>query len=142
MTLLDHFDSALDVVCHAQSGHDDGQPSPSESRHGDFVLNIAELAPAAATSAQYPHIEQLLEQHVLLLPAERVCGIEVGDTVGELAQRTAQLVVFAVVVAALDAIAAHHGRLPVVIVGLVGVEVDLGKLARATPQRATSDAPS
>jgi hypothetical protein len=93
------------------------------------MLNVAELAPAAATGAKYPHIEQLLEQHVLLLPAERVCGVEVCDTVGELAQRAAQLVVFAVVVAALDAIAAHHGRLPVIIVGLVGVEVDLAKLA-------------
>jgi Pyruvate/2-oxoacid:ferredoxin oxidoreductase delta subunit len=31
VTLLDHLDSTLDVVCHAQPSHDDRQPSPSES---------------------------------------------------------------------------------------------------------------
>jgi len=46
--------------------------------------------------------------------------------VGELAHGAAELVVLAVVVAALDGVTAHYGRFPVVIVRFIRVEVDLG----------------
>jgi hypothetical protein len=47
--------------------------------------------------------------------------------VGKLAHGAAELVVLAVVVAALNGIAAHHRGFSVVIVGLVCVEVDLAR---------------
>jgi hypothetical protein len=127
VSLLDHLDGARQMLAHPQPCHDNRQPPPCKSADCDFVLDVAQLSPASASGAQDAHIEQLLEQHVLLLPAEGIGGVEVGDLVGELAQRTAQLVVFAVVVAALDGIAAHNEGLAVVVVGLVCVEVDLAE---------------
>jgi hypothetical protein len=125
MALLNELDGSLYMVRHAQPRHDDRQTSPRKGRHGDLVLDIAQLASAAAAGAQYAHVEQLLQHQVLVLAAEGVGRVEVGEPVGELAHGAAQLVVLAVVVAALDGIAAHHGRLAVVIVRLVCVEVDL-----------------
>lgn len=89
------------------------------------MLDVAQLAPAAATSAEDAHVEELLQHEVLVLLSERVRGVEVGEAVGELAHGAAQLVVLAVVVTALDGVAPHHGSFPVVIVRLVRVEVDL-----------------
>jgi hypothetical protein len=125
MALLDELDGGRDVVRHAQPGHDDGQASARKGRDGDLVLDVAQLAATAAAGAQDAQVEQLLQQQVLVLAAERIRGVEVREAVGELAHGAAQLVVLAVVVAALDGIAAHDGRLAVVIVGFVGVEVDL-----------------
>jgi hypothetical protein len=125
MALLNELDSGLYVIRHAQARHDDGQTSPRKGRYRDLVLDVAQLASAAATGAQYAQVEQLFQHQVLVLPSERICGVEVREAVGELAHGATQLVVLAVVVAPLDGIAAHHGRLPVVIVRLVCVEVDL-----------------
>lgn len=127
VALLNHLDGAGQVLGHAQAGHDDGQSAARKGAHGELVLDVAQLAAAAAAGAQNAHVEQLLQQGVLLLAAEGVGGVEVRDAVGELAQRAAELVVLAVVVAALDGVAAHDERLAVVVVGLVRVEVDFAQ---------------
>jgi hypothetical protein len=87
---------------------------------------------------------QLLQQKILMLAPEGVRGVEVREAVGELAQGAAELVVFAVVVGLrgvvrrciqekslgmlitclLDGVAADYGGLSVVLVALVGCEVD------------------
>jgi hypothetical protein len=126
VALLNELDGGLDMIGHAQSCHDDGQPSPRKGRDCDLVLDVAQLAAAAAARAEHTQVEQLLQHQVLVLAAKGVGRIEAGQAVGELARGAAQLVVLAVVVAALDGVAAHDGDLAVVIVGPVGIEVDLG----------------
>ena len=57
----------------------------------------------------------------------RVLGIELGELVGELAEGTAEPVVFGVVGGGLDAVAAQDGGFAVVVVGFVGGEVDFAE---------------
>ena len=84
------------------------------------MLDIGQLPAARPAGAQYAHGEQLLEHKVLVLAAEVVGGLKGGDLVGQLAQRAGEAVVLCVVVALLDAVAAHNGMLAVIVVGLVG----------------------
>ena len=57
----------------------------------------------------------------------RVLGIELGELVGELAERAAEPVVFGVVGGGLDAVAAQDGGFAVGVVGFVGGEVDFAE---------------
>jgi hypothetical protein len=125
MALLNELDCSLYVIRHAQASHYNRQSPPRESGNCDFVLDVAQLAAAPSTGAQYTHIEEFLQHQVLVLPSKGIRGVEICEAVGELAHGAAQLVVLAVVVAALDSVTAHDGCFPVVIIGLISVEVDL-----------------
>lgn len=56
MLLLDQPRRVLEVLCHAQPVHHDAKTPPAEGRHGDLVLDVAELALAAAAGAQDAHL--------------------------------------------------------------------------------------
>ena len=127
MPLLNHLNRARQMLAHAQPRHNHRQPPPCKCTHSDLVLDVTQLSSSSTTRTQDTHIEQLLEQQILLFPAEWVCRVKIRDTVCELAQRAAQLVVFSVVVAALDGVAAHDKGLAVVVVRFISVEIDLAE---------------
>jgi hypothetical protein len=60
---------------------------------------------------------------------EGVGRIESSYAVGKLSQGSGELIVFSVIVASLDCVAAHDGCFPVIIVAFVRVEVDLKNMS-------------
>lgn len=98
VALLNELVGSADMFRHPQPSHDNSQSAPAESRHGDFPLDITELALAAATNTEQAHVMELLEQLVLLLGAE--CGLrgQQSNAVRKVTQLAGQAVVRAVVV--------------------------------------------
>jgi hypothetical protein len=127
VALLDELVGSADVLRHPQPSHDNSQPTSAESRHGDFPLDITELALSATANAEQAHIVELLEQLVLLLATELSLGRQQSDTVRKMAQLAGQTVVRAVVVGVGERIATNNFCAAVAGVGRVVGEVDFAQ---------------
>lgn len=117
MALLDKRRSIAHRLRHPQLAHHDRQPPPAERSNGHLGLEVANLWLAASSGGgQNAHVLKFGEGKGLVLAADWVCGIELGQAVRKLADRAAELVVLGVVVSVLEVVALDYRGLAVAVV--------------------------
>lgn len=117
---------SLNSLNHARAHHEDSQSATAQRRNCNLALDLGQTGALLAGLLQDSHAPQLLQQLGFELLAQRVCvRVQLGELVGELAQRTAERVVFAVIHWVLEEVSLADFMFAVVAVRLVVVEVDL-----------------
>lgn len=117
---------SLNSLNHARAHHEDSQSATAQRGNCNLALDPRQTGTLLAGLLQDSHAPQLLEELGFELLAQRVrIWVQLGELVCELAKRTAERIVFAVVHWVLEEVSLADFMFAVVAVRLVVVEVDL-----------------